>query len=237
MINLCIPTLSRYDCLTDCINSALKGSVKPHSINVVDNGGKFREVFSDLFEDAAITPENSYFTVFTENVPIYVFQPVVNYGVGRSWNHFLHNALDDDIIIICNDDVVFHENTIELLVKAAEENPKEIFFTPDCYWEHYWSCFLQKKESLAIIGDYDSNIFSYFEDRDYKYRMKLKNYKPYIVKNCYYTHANNGSNTIKSFDEGQRIEFNERFRKTGEYFIKKWGGPPESEIYTTPFGI
>lgn len=221
MVNLCIPTLTRYDLLAQCIESAMKGSVKPEFVYVIDNGGKFEEHFGPVSD--------------IEDVPIGVLFPKANYGVGRSFNHFLHNLGDN--IIVCNDDVIFHENTIELLVKAAESNPNELFFVPDCYWEHYWSCFLQKKDSLAIVGEYDGNFYpGYFEDRDYKYRMKLKGYKPFVVKDCKYTHHENGSNTIKS-SEVDKNAFNQRFAELSSYYTLKWGGLPESEAYSKPFNL
>lgn len=221
-INLCIPTLNRYDKLAECINSAIIGSLKPTQINVVDNGCKFKEFFGDI--------DN------VDGVTLQLFTPKINYGVGRSWNYFLHTQ--EDYVIICNDDVIFHKNTVELLIKAAEQNPVELFFTPDGYWEHYWSCFLQKTESLALVGEYDGNFYpGYYEDRDYKYRMKLAGFKVNVVEGCEYTHSENGSNSIKQMESNERQLFNQRFNQLAQYYQGKWGGYPENETFIKPFNL
>lgn len=226
MIMLGIPTLNRYDLLAECIESAVSGTVKPDVIEIVDNGGKLAENFNDFKRISKTKLFMEY-----KGVPINVFVPGYNYGVGRSWNRILH--LCEEFAVICNDDIRFEENTIELMTNAVKENPKEIFFSPEkSYWEHAWSCFAQTKDSLGIIGEYDSNIFCYFEDRSYKYRMKLKGYSPFLVKECNYSHYEGGSNTIKDVD---KTKFQQIFNETREYYLKCWGGLPESEVYTKAF--
>ena len=220
-INLCIAVYNRYDLLTKVIDSAINGTVKPTQINIVDNGKKFIENFGKL--------DN------VEGIPLNLLVPKFEqYGLARSFNYFLHKY--DDDIIISNDDAIFHKETIELLTAAAHENPNEIFFVPDNYWENHWSLFLQRKDSLSIIGEYDGNYFpAYFEDADYLYRMKLKGYKPFVVKECTYTHEDGGSNSIKQIAD--KISFNKRFAQLGQYFTSKWGGLRNNESYTKPFNL
>lgn len=210
-INVCYPTLCKYDLLAQSIESVMAGSVKPTQINVIDNGGKFIENFGESDE-------------------INLFVPKSNWGCARSWNHFMHSL--DDHIIISNDDVIFHEKTIELLVEAAEENPTQLMFSPDCYWEHKFSLLLLRKEALSIVGEFDGNFFpAYFEDQDYMYRMKLAGYEPFIVKGCTYTHVEGGSKTSRNTVSSAR------FAQLGEYYIKKWGGLPRNETFTKPFNL
>lgn len=217
-VNLCIAVYNRYDLLCKAVESAVAGTVKPTRISIVDNGKKFVENFGELKE--------------IEGVPLDLLVPKFGqYGLARSFNYFLHKY--DDHIIIANDDVVFHNQTIELLIKAAEDNPKDIFFVPDGYWEHYWSLFLQKKDSLSIVGEYDGNYFpAYFEDADMKYRMKLAGHSPVVVKGCTYEHVDGGSNTAR---ESPKV--NEKFAQLGEYFIRKWGGLRNNEAFTKPFNL
>lgn len=220
MINLCYPTLTRYDLLSQSVESAIKGSLRPDTITVVDNGGKFRDNFGD--------------TKDVDGVPLKVYVPGINIGVGRAWNYFF-NTLDDDIVI-CNDDTVFHENTLELLMRANQNNPKEIFFTPDNYWEHFFSLYNLRKRAWIELGEFDNNFKYYFEDRCMLYRMKLKGYKPFVVKNCHYTHYEGGSNTGKSNDI-DKIEFNKTFTQMGQYYMIKYGGLPEAETYSKFFNL
>lgn len=219
-INLCIPTLCRYDLLADCISSALEGSLIPTQINVIDNGGKFVEHFGNIDKICG--------------VPLDLYVPTKNIGVCSSFNHFLHKY--DDYIIVSNDDVIFHKDTIRLLIEASKNNPKELFFTPNGYWEHWFSLYSIKKDALSIIGQFDSNFENYFEDADYNYRMKIKGYKPFVVDNCTYEHVDGGSATIRSGEPETKI-VSERFNLMGEYYLRKWGGLRNNEQFTKPFNL
>lgn len=219
-INVCFATLNQYAKLANAVTSACEGSVKPTAIHIIDNGGKFTEEFGEVKEQ--------------DGIPIHLFVPKKGYSLASCFNRFLHTL--DDYIIIANDDVVFHEKTIELLVKSADENPNDIFFVPDGYWEHYWSLFLQKKDSLAVLGEYDSNFRpAYYEDADMRYRMKLAGYKPFVVKECTYTHDEGGSNTIKSSSDKEF--FMKKYAQLSEYYTRKWGGLRDNEIFTKPFNL
>ena len=220
MINLCIPTLCRYDLLAQCISSALEGSLRPTQINIIDNGGKFRDHFGDIKE--------------IDGVPLDLFVPKKNIGVTSSFNHFAHKY--DDYTIVCNDDIKFHNKTIELMVKAAQDNPNEIFFTGDGYWEHAFSLFLQKKDMLSLIGEYDPNFENYFSDRDMIYRMSLRGYKPFIVKRATYEHVDGGSQTVRS-GEPETKSVSERFNLSGKYYEMKWAGICGMEQVDKAFGI
>lgn len=217
-LNLCYPTLSRYDLLAESISSALKGTLKPTSINIVDNGGKFTENFGDDKE--------------IEGIPLRVYVPGLNIGCSRSWNYMI--AQNDDQIVICNDDTIMKENTLELLSKAFNENPNEVLFAPECYWQHIFSFFSMRKRLWAELGEFDNNMFAHFSDRDMLYKMKLKGYKHFIVKDCSYTHVEGGSNSSKT-SNGPKI--GEIYKETHDYYLKKWCGIPSEEKYTKPFDI
>lgn len=220
-INLCVAVYNRYDLLSKVIESAINGTLKPTKISIVDNGGKFIDNFGEINE--------------AYGIPLDLLVPkFAQYGLARSFNYFLHKY--DDNIIIANDDAIFHNETIEKLVKATYDNPNDIFFVPNGYWEHHWSMFLQKKDSLSIVGEYDGNFYpAYFEDRDYLYRMKLKGYKPFVVDGCTYTHEDGGSNTVKKINE--RESFGKRFAELSQYFNMKWGGMSRAEVFTKAFNL
>lgn len=213
-INLCFPVLSNYAGLANAINSACNGEVKPDVITVMDNGGNFEELFEGTTE--------------VNGVPLKIIVPEANLGVAGSWNFFLRNS--DDYVIISNDDITFKSDTVKLLVEAAIKNPNEVLICPDAYWEHYFSLYLLTKKGFNEIGEFDENFYPcYFEDRDYLYRLKLKGYNKFVVKDCTYEHIDGGSQTSRSSVSG------DRFKAMLDYYIKKWGGAPECEKFTVPF--
>ena len=99
-VNVCIPTLNRYDLLFECLKSAREGTVTPDRFWIIDNGG----------------------TLNYESLDTTVYTPTSNIGVAASWNWFIN--LVPDMRIICNDDIVFYPDTIEKLLNAFDgENP------------------------------------------------------------------------------------------------------------------
>jgi GT2 family glycosyltransferase len=212
-INLCIPTLRRLDLLINCIKTACSGTLLPTSIHIIDNGD--------------ICDALPKFTI-----PVRVFNPNGNYGVARSFNRFMHNC--NDYIIISNDDVTFLKDTIERLVNAAESNPKELMFCPEGPRDWNWSLFLQKKRSLMEIGSYDEFFYpAYWEDSDYRWRMKLKGYEPFIVDSCYYSHV--GGATAEAIQKtGEHCD---NADKLDAYYKLKWGGDRYAECYRLPFNL
>ena len=219
-INLCFPTLSNYSGLAAAINSACLSKLRPTQINIIDNGGRFKEHFGDIKE--------------IDGVPVDLFEPLSNTGVTRPFNHFLHKY--DNYTIISNDDVIFNEDTIRLLVEAAEQNPNELIFAPQVYWEHYFSLFLIKKQALSIIGEFDSNFFAYFSDADYTYRMKLAGYKVFVVEGCTYEHVDGGSNTVRN-GGSETKKINQLFAQEEQYYRAKWMGVRNCEGTTRAFNI
>ena len=85
---------------------------------------------------------------------------------------------------------------------------------------------------LDRVGYFDENFFpGYFEDNDYRYRLKLTNTK---ITSIPLTNEHQTSSTLKSstlFQQKNNFTFQENYN----YYIKKWGGPPNKETYVTPF--
>src|SRR5690606_3352243 len=124
-------------------------------------------------------------------------------------------------------------NTLETLVKAAIDNPDEIFFT--CRGDqNAFSLFLITKKCLELIGPFDENFWpAYYEDNDYVKRMRLAGYDHICVPGCHYWHE--GSGTVKAKSARELQEHNKNFKKSSAYYVRKWGGLPYQEKYDAPF--
>ncbi len=227
-ITLCIPTIKSFDTLLECVKSAQQGELKPDQIFIIDNScGKLKT----YLEQRHIELDNSVFIAIPEQ----------NLGVAASFNTFLD--LFEDYIICSNDDVVFKSDTIKLLVEAAESDPDGLFFFPALIegeggigpCGNAWSCFLQRKKSLDIIGGYDEHyIRGYGEDNDYSRLLMLAGYKHIPVEHCSYYHY--GSSTLKQLTPQERRIHDLAFEHNMQYHVFKWGATPmDGEKYTTPF--
>lgn len=228
IVSLCVPTLKRYDLLMDLFNQVhFNSTVKPDMFFVIDNG-------VDSF--GGITEEDlNYYRKLSDNFIYY--KPAFNIGCAASWNTFL--SLLGDYIIISNDDVLPHTDSIENFIKASEENPEDILFVSKDEG-NAWSFFLQKKISIYKIGFYDENIspnYAYYEDNDYHRRMKLAGFDYHTVENAGFDHQEGGSSTLKSFGKELKVVHSRKFNIATENYKKKWGGLPGKEVYTEPHDI
>jgi GT2 family glycosyltransferase len=219
-ITLCVPTLNRYDDCKKMIQSATKGTISPTTAIIVDQGGTFP--FHDM-----------HFTI-----PIGGTSPGRNIGVAAAWNFMIQAAVESDAeyIICANDDVTFHENTVELLYEALLSGA--VFAYPGeanraGNTMNAFSLFMARPSLFERIGPFDENFWpAYFEDNDYAYRMKLQGLE-LTAAPCSYEHI--GSATRKSLSEQDRTQHDHSFRVIRGYYRAKWGGLPSNEIFTTPF--
>jgi len=209
-INLCIPTLNRYDLLTKCVLSAVNGTVKPTQILIIDNGCKLER------------PN-------IENLHVYNFGK--NIGVAASWNFFIKNTAE--YRIICNDDVDFFEDTIEILLNASDENC--VAYPGAVPSDNAFSCFVIPDKIVNIVGYFDEKIspnYAYFEDNDYFRRMNLAGYSTRRVFESRLNHIK--SSTLHGFTIQEQNQHHFLFRKARENYIRKWGGIPGEERLIIP---
>ena len=172
-----------------------------------------------------------------------------NIGVAAAWNMFLDQADQDDIdlLFIVNDDVTFEEGSFWKAVNAWSERPDdcvlmtahtsiaEPVFHPGIA---DFCCFaLNPREAKEKIGYFDSENFfpAYYEDNDYLYRIKLSPYQHYLHGGLKVSHE--GSKTQFWNGQEDRVVGHEAFRQNQGRYIKKWGGLPGAELYTSPYGI
>jgi GT2 family glycosyltransferase len=208
MINICIPTLKRYDLLIDCIKSLESGNLKPDNYFIVDNGTRF------------IIPDELM------NLSIYIYNPGMNIGVAKAWNIFLTQI--PEIRVICNDDIEFYSDSLEKLVNSY--STKFITYPGGIQQSNSFSCFVLSDGIIKEVGLFDEDIspnYGYFEDNDYHYRMKLKGFDLSPVLNCSIGHFK--SATLKSYDKQELAFHHRRFNLAKNNYIRKWGGEPGKE--------
>jgi GT2 family glycosyltransferase len=192
-----IPTLNRYDLLDKCIKSIWNGSLVPNLIIIVDNGNGYETKYSN----------------------VQVNRPDRNLGVAASWN-FLHAISQSHTLIISNDDIIFGNDSLKVILDTDGE-----LVVPN--GDIGWACFKQSHDLWRKIGPYDEKFWpAYFEDNDYRYRMKLKGISV--------THANHYGiyHLTGSTSKNKKKEL---WQENKEYYIKKWGGQPYFETYKIPF--
>jgi GT2 family glycosyltransferase len=219
-VTLCIPTLNRYDTLEKCLLSALQGTKVPDTLCIIDNGREIAWQAPSIFE-IAYQFNHVHFIV-----------PERNLGVGASWNLML--SLFDDYALVCNDDIEFLPDSIEKLVRAAHEDTENVFFYAG-EGANAWSCFIQKSAVFDKLGMYDPGFKqAYFEDNDMSYRLKLVGLRHVGVDGCEVKHA--GSATVRAMSKADKEQAGKLFEHNRDYFIRKWGGMPDTEgLWTTPF--
>jgi GT2 family glycosyltransferase len=221
-VSYCIPTYKSYELAYEGVLAALRGSVSPDQIIIIDNSG-----------DGAGTTHLMPLTHKFANV--HIWPQLYNIGVAKSWNTF-HDSIGDDYIIIANDDVQVETYTIERMITAAEENPNDILFCGDGSSGNAFSLFMLTFAGYNIIGRFDERFYpAYFEDNDYARRMLLKGYKIHFVSGATYLHV--GSSTMKKYTQLEMDAHHHAFRANQAYYISKWGGLPGYEEFYTTFNI
>lgn len=214
---LCIPTLNRFDLLTRCIESALAGTVAPDKIYVIDNsaGG-----YGDRWD-------------IPYHGRVMVHYAPENYGVAKSWNLLAGITFNKGAqCIMSNDDIVFAPDTIARLLEVAERTPTAGIVS--AIEGQRFSLFWLNRAAYQAIGPFDEAFqMAYFEDNDYAWRLKLARWELAVAPSAV-THV--GSATLAKMTPAQMEHKHAAYAHNQDYFIRKWGGPPHAEIYSTPFG-
>lgn len=166
-----------------------------------------------------------------------------NKGVAKAWNMGIRESTFDgnDYTLVCNDDIIFYPGGIDRLIDHMEENNFLLLtgFGMQAADDHPdydigdFACFAVKNEEFTeTYGWFDENIFpAYYEDNDMTHRMKRRGVVPMSYTKCCFRHE--GSQTIKILDDPERQSY--LFERNKAYYVRKWGGEPDYEIYPTPF--
>lgn len=211
-----VPCVRRLDLLQELYRSAALGTRPPDTFFIVDNGANVQTVFNEE-ADASI--------------PFGVCDQGRNLGVSTSWN-LMFRLFDAEHLIISNDDVRLHANTIEKMVRAAEETDAEFIFpaTPN----HTTFCvFLLKHAAWKKVGPFDEGFWpAYYEDIDYWHRMRHAGVKMLELTTTCYDHVLNGY--IKAMTPAENAQFHAYMQNNYRRYVRKWGGGPGKETRTVP---
>lgn len=225
-MKICIPTLLCYDKCATLLHEISFGEIKPDEVYVFDNGGGFQNYLKE--HPVKI------------QMPLKIVEANTNFGVAKTWNWFLTNV--EGNMIILNDDIEFYSDTLNQFIKTWQANYDKNVVFYSCsqedeknYPNGNYSFFMVNSSIKDKVGYFDENFFpAYFEDNDYVYRIKLLGFKTKLFCSMHYNH--HLSSTLKKQKElGLNEKHDENFEKNHQYFLQKWGGEPEHEIFTTPY--
>lgn len=173
-----------------------------------------------------------------------VWHSVENLGIAPSWNLILEEAFfnerpedDSEIAIILNDDIVLHEDCLNLLVNDIRQFDYDIVtgymvndhagslyaskIDPRYIPGMHFSCFAITKQCLEVNGFFDSNYAPcYVEDTDYYHRLLQTDLKYGCDRWAKFKHSR--------FLNRQDPWVRESHQKNRDYFRRKWGVPPKA---------
>lgn len=209
-----------------------------------------------IINNGSSPEETAKLNTLKNNPRIDILDNKKNIGVAPAWNQGVYYAITEynpEYFLICNNDILLRKDTIKNLIKAIKmpdvvlatptntknwnEDPEGLYTylvpkIPRLYDEPDFSCFMIKKETLSIIGNFDERFWpAYFEDNDYHYRIKLAGKRGVKSNKSLYYHF--GSMTIKEGEVIAKIS-NENYLINKQRFVDKWGGEPGHEIFTKP---
>lgn len=200
-----IPTINRADLLNEALD----------------------KYFIDFFKNEIFIVDNGKQNIITRDERFEIYRPDSNLGVAKSWNTILDKAIELEIprVLILNDDVYLGKHR-----KDIEEVINNYYHADIIHSTKNFCSFLMTTFAYQMYGGFDEAFYpAYFEDNDYKYRLKLEGgysmetelLDPEVYRN---------SMTIK-----KDIDLNNNFKKNEKRYIEKWGGLPSEETFKKPF--
>jgi GT2 family glycosyltransferase len=221
---LTIPTYKKFDLCVQAIESALAGELPPSHILIIDNSG-----------------DGSFLHYCDQNgiklsTDVTVLESNINLGCARAWNLALKNCYLNDasqFVIVANDDIVFHPDTIRLFDEYIKSDPNRIIYcaggiaAPNAF-----SLFATRFDRLELtVGLFDEMFkYPYCEDGDMARRIMLYGDELARVPDATVDHV--GSATIAAYDEAEMWQHHARFKRNAIYFSTKWGIPDHNDIYS-----
>jgi hypothetical protein len=202
-----IPSLNRSDLLNPTLKKYFK-QFPNTDIYIIDNG-----------DQNIVSRENNY----------NYFNALENFGVAKSWNYLCDKIFEKhDYALILNDDVYLdlHEEELKNFFK------NQTFDLIRCQSEFEMSAFCVTKKCFKEFRFDEAFYPAYFEDRDYLYRLELKNKN--IIEHSF-INPNTFINSATISPNGGDPSINKNFHKLQKLYMEKWGNLPGNELFLTPF--
>jgi GT2 family glycosyltransferase len=211
------PTYKVFDTCNQSIWSAVNGTAKPDAVVIVDNSaGQFTAEYPETI----------------------ILQQAENIGVARAWNKILAYAEEnypDAYVLMSNDDLILNPDTIEQFVTGIENNPGQLVYCAEGIQQlNAFSLFACHPKTLwDEVGWFDPGFtYAYHEDNCLAYRLTLAG-KP-LCRIPVEIKEHKHSATMKSYSGKEMKEHHKKFEAMRSYYIRKYGGLPGKEKYTTP---
>jgi len=199
---LAVAVLNRYDLLRRMLESIAAGSQWPAAILILDNGGLLETTHEALPLDELITVSGA-----TEPR-----------SVAASWNDAIRWAQGP--LVITNDDIVWGPDAFRAMARALRYGEPDIVTSENVGG---FACFGLSRELVENVGYLDERFApAYFEDEDYRYRMRLKGFELRNVPGCTITHVR--SATVQMLAEPERQMLAMRYKQNLALYRQKWGG-------------
>ncbi len=224
MIRYGIPIYSQVRHAQHAIDALLAGTIVPDEIVIIDNSEQ-NIVMQQLLVPIQTQTKKAKLTHINREQNI----------LSGAWNDFMRLGNDNDYMIMANDDLTVHENTIEELIRAADNNPDIAMLNGSIHAGNSYSFFLLRTWAYNQVGAFDERFVpAYFEDNDYDYRLRIipglrREHRETVLLNHVV------SATTKGMNAAEQHRHHIRFRRNAQYYVSKWGGMPGYEKYLTPF--
>lgn len=161
-----------------------------------------------------------------------VDSPTGNKGVADSWN-WIARSYPDEMILIANEDCWFLPGQLAQICRCADQNPTEPVIYLNSSQAYY--CFIWSAVGRKEIGEFDPNFFpSYYEDCDYRVRLRLTGKTEYVYAlegQPVVPHGKpkTGGINYSSMQQGCGL-----LNRT--YWLRKWGSLDfDKATYQTPY--
>lgn len=218
----CINTFNSFDRCVEAVHAVMKNSVLPDKLIIIDDSGTAAAL------DKLIPVLTHYYESGYTEIQVWVHDHQC--GVAASWNQFIRDA-DTDYVLIANDDVFPHVDSIARMITAAKEHADDIFFAGDGYSGNSFSFFMVPRVKFVdAVGYFDECFFpSYFEDNAKSREITLAGYKHIFVDGATYDHV--GSSTLHAYTPEQTRQHHHNFERNKAIYIAMWGGAVGEEVY------
>ena len=202
MINICVPTLKRYDLLRELVLSCRASNVQPDNYYIIDNGLNRHKILQALGDF---------------DLTIKVHTPKVPMGIAESWNWFIRHVPEERVIV--NDDVTFEPGSLEMLLASKAD----LVWAKDCGF----SCFVLRDTCTEKIGLFDETIspgYGYYEDEDYLQRLDGRGTRAAsaVAETVECGVLHHKSATLQAFSHIELLEHHHKFKIAQANYAKKW---------------